>query len=430
MRALLVVALLAGRLLAQNAGAGVIGGQGLLFNPQTSGDDDHWDAYDYFVYKITRAANGVKTFSFTVYHCVSGGPQYEIGALFPGALLTAGGADGICQALSEPTAETFAPVQEAIGDFLSDASDAPHRIQYGLLTERARPALTGKLSTEPSVTPPNPYAVFLDGFGSNLIKFDLSTLATLGQVAVPDSALGPLAIRPAAAPPANEVWVANGGLQVTVADVGAQKVITNIATPALPVSAVPAGIVFTNSGSTAIEALKFQSADAAGNTGAVAVFNATSRTLTSTLLMKFAPVACVISPDGLTAYLLDNSGRITYYDVLSGTADLSASTYAPGMNTGYPGTGSVFIHPDGTRLFWGVGTFVESFDLTTRKVTAQYSSGLPTTSGTAIEMSPDGAFVSMSNGNGDSVLIDTRYGSVVGTGQEVGAPLVYLGPVR
>jgi len=50
--------------------------------------------------------------------------------------------------------------------------------------------------------------------------------------------------------------------------------------------------------------------------------------------------------------------------VLSGTADLSLSTFTPGQAGGYPGNGApVFIHPEGTRLFWNVGSQVEFFDL-------------------------------------------------------------------
>jgi len=67
-----------------------------------------------------------------------------------------------------------------------------------------------------------------------------------------------------------------------------------------------------------------------GNLGVLLAFDAVTQTLTSTLLLKYAPTALVMSPDGLTAYLLSSSGMITYYDVLSGTADLSASTYTPG----------------------------------------------------------------------------------------------------
>ena len=55
------------------------------------------------------------------------------------------------------------------------------------------------------------------------------------------------------------------------------------------------------------------------------------------MLLKFVPAALLMAPDGLTAYILSNTGTITYYDVLSGTSDLTVSTYPPGSNAGYPG---------------------------------------------------------------------------------------------
>jgi hypothetical protein len=138
-----------------------------------------------------------------------------------------------------------------------------------------------------------------------------------------------------------------------------------------------------------------------------------------------------MAPDGLTAYLLSNAGEITYYDVLSGTADLSVSTYTPGMSGGYPGLGtSVFIHPDGTRLFWNVGTQLDVFDLTTRKVTNQFNSGLPTTSAASIQMSQDGSTVWFANGAGNLAIVDTRYGNVLGQLTASPGTAVYPGPAN
>ncbi len=409
---------------AQGGGAGVIAEGGEVLSLQK--DANHRTlSYDYFQYRITRDANGVKTFNFLVYHCLVNGFQYGAGRLFPGSTDTVGGDEEICTADTSAVATSFAPVQEQIADFLFDTSDVPHRVKYG-----APSVSTGaSLTTQTPVTPPNPYAVFLDGFGSSLIKYDLAALKTLAQMDVPESALGPLAIRPTATPPSNEVWIANGGLQVTVADLGAQKVITNIATPSLPTSALPVGIAFSNSGLTAFEAFSLPSPDSAGNTGGIAIFNAANRSLTSIFLMKFGPTAFLLSPDGLTAYLLDGGGRITYYDVFSGTADLTASTFTPGVNGGYSG-GEVFIHPDGTRLFWHLGPFIESFDLTTRKVTAQFNSGLPTTFASSMLLSADGAAISISNGAGAAVVLDTRNGNILSTSQDTGAPLLFVGPMR
>ena len=132
---------------------------------------------------------------------------------------------------------------------------------------------------------------------------------------------------------------------------------------------MPVGIVFTNDGSTALEAFQFFSPDSTGNSGALVAFDAVNRKVTSTLLLKNGPSALVMAPDGLTAYLLSNNGQITYYDVLSGTADLSVSTFTPGLAGGYPGSSAnVFAHPDGTRLFWNVNTLLVAFDLNTHKI--------------------------------------------------------------
>jgi hypothetical protein len=187
--------------------------------------------------------------------------------------------------------------------------------------------------------------------------------------------------------------------------------------------------VFTNSGATALEAVKYSSPDSSGNQGALLVFDAANRKVTSTLALKDRPTALLMAPDGLTAYLLDDVGTITYYDVFSGTADLTASTYTPGMSGGYPGSSSqVFIHPDGTRLFWNVGVQLDVFDLTTRKITNQFDTGLPTTSAASMQMSQDGSTVWFANALGNVVILDTRYGNILATYQTSPGSQVFPGP--
>jgi WD40 repeat protein len=128
-----------------------------------------------------------------------------------------------------------------------------------------------------------------------------------------------------------------------------------------------------------------------------------------------------MAPDGLTAYIIGSqSGTIAYYDVLSGTADLTV-TRIPSF------TGQVFIHPDGTRLFWDAGQ-LEVFDLTTRKIVNEFKFGLPTTSATSMQMSQDGSKVYVGNGLGAVVILDTRYGNVLGTFQSPGPAQVFGGP--
>ena len=108
-----------------------------------------------------------------------------------------------------------------------------------------------------------------------VVNLDLTTGATMSQVTLPNSALGPFGIRPTDAGQPNEVWVANSGVQISVADLAAQKISATIPLPSsIPVSAVPAGIVFSNDGGIAFEALRYFSPDSAGNNGALLIFDA------------------------------------------------------------------------------------------------------------------------------------------------------------
>jgi hypothetical protein len=170
-------------------------------------------------------------------------------------------------------------------------------------------------------------------------------------------------------------------------------------------------------------------ADSAGNKGALLKLDAVGRPVISTLLLKSAPTALLMAPDGLTAYLLDNAGGITYYDVLGGTADLSVSTYTPGQAGGYPGSSSwVFAHPDGTRLFWNVGGQLAVFNLTTRKVTNLFDSSLPTTSAMSMQMSQDGSTMWFCNAAGNVAVLDTLYGSVLTLFTTTAGSTIYPSP--
>jgi hypothetical protein len=284
------------------------------------------------------------------------------------------------------------------------------------------------LTTVQSVAPLDLEMVFLDASGTNsLVTLDLTQSGIISQVVVPNIS-GPYGIRPSATGTPTEVWVANGGTEVSVVDLSAQTLV-NIPTPSLPQGTEPvAGIVFANSGATALEAVGFYTPDSAGNNGALLAFDAASRTLTSTLPLKYTPAALVASPDGLNAYILSQGGEITYYDVLSGTADLSVSTYSPGLSGGFGGSGNqVFIHPDGTRLFWNINYLLNVFDLTSRQNTL-FTSGLPSTAGPSMRMSQDGGRVYFLDREGDLVVLDTQNGKILATFNIVGAGLFFAGP--
>jgi hypothetical protein len=378
------------------------------------------------VYQVSYVM-GLKVLSYSVYDC---DPPASVVAFLegPSSASVFGRLDirypNFC-ALLRHAPEDFSGVNEVVGEFLDWVlpNQLPFKIDYGAL---AKSPVRRSLATIQPVAPPNPYMVIEDGLSSNLLKFDLTAGSTVATVALPESAIGPLAIRPTATPPSNEVWVANGGLQVTIADLGTQTVLANIATPSIAITSTPAGIVFTNDGATGFEAVRYASADSSGNNGALLIFDAVNRLVTSTFQLKYPPAAILMAPDALTVYLLSTGGEITYYDVLSGTADLSASTFTPGMNGGYEGY-NVFIHANGTQLFWNVGIYLEVFDLTTRKVVNQFSSGLPTTSGVTLEVSQDGSTATMSNGQGTVVLLDTQSGIVEATIQNGGPTQAFPG---
>lgn len=357
--------------------------------------------------------NGVKTLTLETFNCTENPIGIYLNAYFNSSALTfgiPGGDGGRClPSGGSPNAENYSAVEPLIAQLDNWANGLPEEVQTESLPRRP---LNSSLATIQPTAPADPSTIFLDGLSGNILQVDLNTGVTLSTVTPPTTAIGPFAIRPTPTLPSIEVWVANGATQVSVLNMTSQTVTANIPTPSIPSSATPVGIVFTNTGNIGLEAFSLSSPDSSGNLGILAVFDAAKRAVSSTFPLKYAPARIVMAPDGLTAYLLSTGGEITYYDVLSGTADLSASTFTPGMDNGYNGVSNVFVHPDGTRLFWAVGPYVESFDLTARKVTAQFNSGLPTTSAITFGLSQDGADATMSNGQGAAVILDTQYGLI------------------
>jgi hypothetical protein len=313
---------------------------------------------------------------------------------------------------------SFSAVDATIAPYFNNFSTGP--VQY---IPQQRPA--ADLTILQPVPPPDPQMVFLDGLGNTIVAVDTTTLTIVSQVVVP-STTGPFGMRPSSAGPATEAWVANGGSEVSVVNLSAQQLVTNIMTPSLP-AATSAGIVFTPDGETAFEAVKYFSPDASGNNGALVIYNAAARTVASTFALKYGPAAIVIAPDGLTVYLLSTGGELTYYDVLSGTADLSVSTYPPGQNGGYNGFGPAFVHPDGTRLLWNINYLLIEFNINSRTVT-QFNSGLPSTAAPGMSMSQDGGQVFFYDAAGDIVCMDTTTGNIL-LSANVGSPIsVFGGP--
>jgi hypothetical protein len=229
---------------------------------------------------------------------------------------------------------------------------------------------------------------------------------------------------------------------VYVVDIGAGKVITTIPVPSAILNNVNTVQTnqttgFTSSGGTYFYAVPYITPDASGNKGALLVFDAASRALTATFPLKIAPDVLVMAPDGLTVYLLSGAAlNITYYDVLSGTADLSAPLYTPGGNPNtFSGGGPVFIHPDGTRLFYLSQAGISVFDLTSRQITNTLPFSLPTgTNNATFEMSPDGSTFAVSYqgigaGLSSTILMDSN-GNILGTipSTNNGILTTYIGP--
>lgn len=386
-----------------------------------------------YSWSITRASNGDKVFTFSAKKCT----YFTSPQVLPGLYLWIALPVPFCAPLSQSAAETLGPIAAALTEFYNYHPSAPHLPPvYNPSAEPSRLApmsdkpLHPQLTTVQPASQPDPQVIFLDGLSYNAIKFDLTTDAIVSQVVVPSTS-GPLGIRPVATGPQNEVWVANSGSGVTVADFASQTVAANIPTPSVPQAAAPAGIAFTNDGATAFEAIGFFSPDSSGNNGALVVFDAVNRKVKSTFPLKYAPTALLMAPDGATAYLLSSNGQLTYYDVLSGTADLSLSTYTPGIAGGYPGPSSqVFIHPDGTRLFWNVNYLLVVFDLNAHKIVSQVNTGLPSTSSSTMQMSQDGSTLWLANALGTVAAYDVRSAAVLGTFTTSPQSVVYPGPVN
>jgi hypothetical protein len=369
-----------------------------------------------YSWEVTANPDGSKSFYFDAYYC-----EYDekdpITGIYP-----------FCEPLSIGKAETLGPIKAALRAYYDLRKDRFHHPPaYGFF---AAPVHRLTTLVQPAA-PVDPQMIFLDGLSYNLVQFDLTTFAMTSSVTLPPQARA-FGVRPTATDPENEVWTAHAGTvnEISIADLGSQNVLATIPTPSLdPNNSVPVGIVFTNSGLTALYAVAYYTPDSAANNGVLLVFDVPTRKLRSMLPLKSAPSALLMAPDALTAYLLSSTGNITYYDVLSGTADLTVSTFTPGIAGGYGPPDQVFIHPDGTRLFWNYGPSLVVFDLTTHKIANQFNSGLPMGSALAsMQMSQDGSTMWFASALGSVVILDTRYGNILGTFQAMPNGAIFPGP--
>jgi hypothetical protein len=396
------------------------------------GDDN------FLLYKVQRV-NGTKTLFFDVLNCEKAGLAATVSAgLLSLPFLAA------CTMVSESTAETLDGTQEVLAEFYNQYPDGQQ--WYVPLAPPSSPppapatVVHPHLVTAQPAAPPNPHLVDFDGLSNNIYDFDLTTYATLSATVIPYSTFATnLAIRPTATGPDNEVWAITPQ-DIYVVDIGVGTILTTIAIPSsiqnssntFPTNRTTG---FTSSGATFFYAVPYFTADSAGNKGALLVFDVASRTLTSTVLLKISPDVLVVAPDGLTVYLLSGgAGNITYYDVLSGTADLSVPLYTPGGNPNYfTGYGPVFIHPDGTRLFWLSGG-ISVFDLTSRQITNTFPVSLPAgVSNVRFQMSQDGSTFGVSyegNTGPSGTILMALNGNILGSSPstDTGILTTYIGP--
>ena len=120
----------------------------------------------------------------------------------------------------------FSAVDATIAPYFNNLAAGP--VQYIPQALSAADATT----VQP-VPAPDPQMVFLDGLGNTIVAFDTTTLTMVSQVVVPSTS-GPFGLRPSSTGPSTEAWVANGGLEVSVVNLSAQHLVTNIMTPSVP----------------------------------------------------------------------------------------------------------------------------------------------------------------------------------------------------
>jgi hypothetical protein len=225
------------------------------------------DSGDFQLYYTFQYVNGVKTLTYSIESC---NPPLNVELFLNAGFL--GLTKNPCLPIRQGASYNFSAVFQLVLELKDWANGQPNRVVYQNVLARARENLqpaagTPALATQQPVAPPDPSMIFLDGLSGNILQFDLATATVISQVSPPQTAIGPLAIRPSLMSSQNEVWVANGRSQVTVLNMGAQTVAANIPTPSVPSGATPSGIVFDNCGGAAFEAFRLSSPDGPATAG-------------------------------------------------------------------------------------------------------------------------------------------------------------------
>jgi hypothetical protein len=293
----------------------------------------------------------------------------------------------------------------------------------------------------PAAASGNPQLIVLNGTGNNSVFLrDLKTFAASNTVLLPDGMSQTFGVRPVSTGVAREVWTHHS----TITGTGGQMLVTDLASGRnaatisinTPRNFSADQILFSNSGKTAYVVCREQDADATGDFAALRIFDADARTLKSTARLPLVQVDfAMMAPDGLTIYLIGKGSlgreQITYYDVLSGTAELSVFAQEPlagavGLfNPLFP-LDKPQLHPDGNRLFIlhnfqvraasiDSAYAVSVFDLAQRKVASKF----PLTfanggKGRKMELSQDGTQLTILSDKGEVQFMDPISGLVFG----------------
>lgn len=237
-----------------------------------------------------------------------------------------------------------------------------------------------------------PRLVALDAKSDNrVLSINLSTFATKSSANLPSLRGQTFGLRPTSSGPANEAWVptfkTGGGTQLAVVNLDSGAIMAQIPIPLTGNGGNPRGVVFSNTGTLALELI-----DTTVDTGssALVVVDAAARTIKNTLTIPFATTDILMSPDGYTAYLIGlgpaGTYKVVYYDLLSGTADLAVTI--PNADVFFA---PYQMHPSG-RIYGQNSGRVFVFDPQARKVVSKFSMGLGTgLSALNMQLSQDGS---------------------------------------
>lgn len=229
-----------------------------------------------------------------------------------------------------------------------------------------------------------PQLIALDGKSNNRVAtINLSTFATKFSVDL-DSFRGAFALQYTPSGNLSQAWVPTfsptAAFKMSVVNLTSGAIVTQIPTP------VAAGkifkdltaLLFSSSGNTAFAAIQHND-----GTGALVLYDTASYTVKSTLPLDFQPDAAFLSPNGSTIYLVGNAPagnkQVVYYDLLSGTADLSVILRFPVTFQApyrmHP-NGRIYGQATSNRDGDGLGG-VAVYDPQARKIVSRFDFGLP-----------------------------------------------------